>query len=37
LNRSDYNPATGTATPIVGQKTVKVVVQLPPPPKSPKK
>ena len=37
LNRSDCNPATGTATPIVGQKTVKVVVQLPPPPKPPKK
>jgi hypothetical protein len=36
LNRSDYNPATGTTTPIVGQKTVKVVVQLPPP-KPPKK
>jgi hypothetical protein len=37
LNRSNYNSATGTATPIVGQKTVKVVVQLPPPPKPPKK
>jgi hypothetical protein len=37
LNRSDYNPATGTATPIVGQKTVKVVVQLPLLPKPPKK
>jgi hypothetical protein len=30
LSRSDYNPATGTATLIVGQRTVKVVVQLPP-------
>lgn len=37
MNRSDYNPATGTATPIVGQKTVKVIVQLPPPPKPPKR
>jgi len=37
LNRSNYDVSTGTTALIAGQKTVKVVVQLPPPPKPPKK
>lgn len=37
LNRSNYDLSTGTTALIAGQKTVKVVVQLPPPPKPPKR
>ena len=37
LNRSNYDVSTGTTALIAGQKTVKVVVQLLPPPKPPKK
>jgi hypothetical protein len=37
LNRSNYDVSTGTTALIAGQKTVKVVVQLPTPPKPPKK
>jgi len=37
LNRSNYDVSTGTTALIAGQKTVKVVVQIPPPPKPPKK
>jgi hypothetical protein len=37
LNRSNYDVSTGTTALIAGQKTVKVIVQLPPPPKPPKR
>jgi len=37
LNRSNYDVSTGTTALIAGQKTLKVVVQLPPPPKPPRR
>jgi len=37
LNRSNYDVSTGTIALIAGQKTLKVVVQLPPPPKPPRR
>ncbi len=37
LNRSNYDVSTGTTALIAGQKTLKVIVQIPLPPKPPKR